>query len=580
MSKRARSPSPVNTLKKTRVDHTSSFAPRKIATAEAAAAVQANPPFLRLLDEVRNVVRNPQLGKSIVYWMRMGDLRIVDNRALAAASKQAARDKLPLVVLFVLSPQDYLAHDRSKRRIDFVLRNLSEIKVSLAELNIPLHTVSHTIRRTLPSKLISLLESFECTQLFANMEYEVDELRRDLQILALSKEKGIQPHYFQDRCIVDPGVVKTKDGKAHTVYSPYQRTWIATLNENLGNYLEESPLPQANPSTIHEDPILGPLFSTPVPDSVDGFQLDPADRKTMARVWPAGSAAAQEVLSRFLNTKSRASQLGTADPLADGAEQSDKRSRILVYGEQRDRGDRDTTSRLSPYLSAGVISARQCVRATMSLTGLRKVDAGKTTGIGRWVQELAWRDFYTNVLAHFPRVSMGRPFQEKLADVKWEVDEEHLTAWKQGKTGIPIVDAAMRQMNTMGWLHNRMRMIVAMFLSKDLMLDWRLGERYFMEQLVDGDLASNNGGWQWSASTGVDPAPYFRIFNPYIQSSKADPTGDYIRTFVPELKSLRGPEIHNPPIKVADKLGYPRPIVVHAEVRERAIRRYKNPGQE
>ncbi|KAF9226578.1 hypothetical protein BS17DRAFT_794071 [Gyrodon lividus] len=580
MSKRVRSSSPVSMSKKTKTNPVSSFTPQKIATAESAAAVQANPPFLGFLDEMRSVVREPQLGKSIVYWMRMGDMRIVDNRALASASKQAARDNLPLVVLFVLSPQDYLAHDRSKRRIDFVLRNLSNIKGSLAELNIPLHTISHTPRRTLPAKVISLLESFQCTRLFANMEYEIDELRRDLQILAVSKTKGIQPHYFHDKCIVDPGVVKTKDGKAHKVYSPYQRTWIATLDDNISPYLEESPLPQANESTVHHDPILGPLFTTPVPDSVDGFELDPADRETMVRVWPAGSAAAQEILSRFLNTKSRASQLGTANPLADGPEQSNKRSRILVYGEQRDRGDRDTTSRLSPYLSAGVISARQCVRATMTLTGSKKVDAGKTTGIGRWVQELAWRDFYTNVLAQFPRVSMGRPFQERLADVRWESNDGHLTAWKEGKTGIPIIDAAMRQMNTMGWLHNRMRMIVAMFLSKDLMLDWRLGERYFMEQLIDGDLASNNGGWQWSASTGVDPAPYFRIFNPYTQSSKADPTGDYIRTYVPELKDLRGPEIHNPPAKVAEKLGYPRPIVVHAEVRERAIRRYKNPGQE
>lgn len=154
---------------------------------------------------------------------------------------------------------------------------------------------------------------------------------------------------------------------------------------------------------------------------------------------------------------------------------------------------------------------------------------------------VAWRDFYTDVLAYYPRVSMGRPFQERFAGVKWEVNEEHLNAWKEGKTGVPIVDATMRQINTMGWTHNRMRMIVAMFLSKDLMLDWRLGERYFMEKLIDGDLASNNGGWQWSASTGVDAAPYFRLFNPYAQSSKADPKGDFIRTFVPELKSLYGP---------------------------------------
>ncbi|KAN0097489.1 DNA photolyase, FAD-binding/Cryptochrome [Tylopilus felleus] len=578
MSKRPRSPSPVSLPKKGRT--APSFMPKKIATVEAAAAAQANPPFMRLLTEMRNVVPNPQSGKSIVYWMRMGDLRIVDNRALAAASKQAIQNKIPLIVLFLFSPQDYIAHDRSKRRIDFVLRNLSEIKESFAELDIPLLTVSHTPRHTIPFKVISLLESFHCTRLFANMEYEVDELRRDLKVLSLSKEKGIQPHYFHDRCIIEPGLIKTRDGKAHTVYSPYQRLWIAKLNEKISTYLEESPLPQANPSSVRQDPTFGTLFNVPVPHSLEGFELDPADRETMVNVWPAGSTVAREMLSRFLNTKARASQLGTADPLADGAETSDKRNRISMYAEKRDRGDEDTTSRLSPYLSAGVISPRECIRATMTLGGLKKVDAGRTTGIGRWVQELAWRDFYTNVLANFPRVSMERPFQERLANVKWEVNEEHLAAWKQGKTGIPIVDAAMRQMNAMGWMHNRMRMIAAMFLTKDLMLDWHLGEQYFMEQLIDGDLASNNGGWQWSASTGVDPAPYFRIFNPYTQSQKADPTGNYIRMYVPELKNLQGPELHNPPINVADKLGYPRPIVVHAEVRERAIRRYKNPGQE
>lgn len=205
----------------------------------------------------------------------------------------------------------------------------------------------------------------------------------------------------------------------------------------------------------------------------------------------------------------------------------------------------------SPYLSAGVISSRVCVRATMLLLKSDKVDGGRTSGIGRWVQELAWRDFYTCVLTGFPRVSMGRPFLEKYSSVVWEdhqapgdtihgerhayQDGEILKKWKDGKTGIPIVDATMRCMKEMGWVHNRMRMITAMFLTKDLMFDWRVGERvcidityrimltfaqYFMEQLIDGDLASNNGGWQWSASTGVDPCPYFRIFNPYTQSLK------------------------------------------------------------
>lgn len=175
---------------------------------------------------------------------------------------------------------------------------------------------------------------------------------------------------------------------------------------------------------------------------------------------------------------------------------------------------------------------------------------------------------------------MGRPYQEKYADVKWETNQEHLNAWKEGRTGVPIVDAGIRQMNTMGWMHNRVRMIVASYLTKDLMLDWRLGEKHFMEQLIDGDLASNNGGWQWTSSTGTDSQPYFRIFNPYRQSEKADPTGDYIRGFVPELTNLRGKELHEPPAKVADKLGYPKPLILHDEARARALRRYKNPGEE
>jgi len=251
-----------------------------------------------------------------------------------------------------------------------------------------------------------------------------------------------------------------------------------------------------------------------------------------------------------------------------------------MYKSDRDKADRDTTSRLSPYLSAGVISARELVRATMRILRSRKVESSRDHSVGMWVQEISWRDFYSHVLVAFPRVSMGRPFQERYADVKWETNEEHLNAWKKGMTGVPIVDAGIRQMNTMGWMHNRVRMITASYLTKDLMLDWRLGEKHFMEQLIDGDLASNNGGWQWSASTGTDSQPYFRIFNPYRQSEKADPSGDYIRHFVPELAKLRGKDLHDPPPKTADKLGYPKPLIKHDEARARALRRYKNPGEE
>ncbi|KAG5724998.1 Deoxyribodipyrimidine photo-lyase [Termitomyces sp. T112] len=574
------------------------FSPNKVATQKAAAAVDADPPFLKLEAAIEDSVKNSAKGESIVYWMRMADLRISDNRALSLASSQAQEQELPLIVIFALSPQDYIAHDRSARRIDFTLRNLTKLKTSLADLNIPLHTIMHTPRRTMADRIISMIADFGCTSLYANMEYEVDELRRDLKVCELAKYEGIQTTFVHNKCIVEPGVILTKDNRSYSVYSPYQRSWLKELNSNISHYLEECPKPKPNSVSTRKDEKFAALFDTPIPNAVEGFELKEADSKKMRELFPEGEESAAEILQRFLTTKSRTSQFGAVNPLAPGAEKSNKASRILTYDKDRDRADRDSTSRLSVYLSSGVLSIRECVRATMKLFDSNEVEGGRNSGIGRWVQELAWRDFYTCVLVGYPRVSMGRPFLEKFSAVVWEdhqapedsetadkhlnreEDGEVLRRWKEGTTGVPIVDATMRCIKEMGWVHNRMRMITAMFLTKDLMFDWRVGERYFMEQLIDGDLASNNGGWQWSASTGVDPCPYFRIFNPYSQSTKADPTGDFIRHWVPELSKLRGTDLHNPSESAAKKLGYPLPIVKHAEARSRALRRFKNPGEQ
>ncbi|EPT03717.1 hypothetical protein FOMPIDRAFT_1115869 [Fomitopsis schrenkii] len=538
---------------------------------------------------MKHANKHPAKGEAIVYWMRMEDLRVRDNKALALASAQAQRDSVPLLVLFVLSPQDYEAHDRGARRIDFTLRNLQCIRSTLAEKHVPLYTTSHTPRATLPDYVLSLMKEWKATMLFANMEYEVDELRRDIKLSELAKEDGgITCTFVHDRCIIAPGKVHTKDGRGYTVYSPFLRSWIPHLEpKGKGDPIACAPEVAANSASVREHKVYGPLFDNTVPEKVKGFTMDdPEERERIRICWPAGEDAAKEILERFLSTMSRSSQMGAVSPLSEGAKEPTKNpskgSRIGKYKDERDRLDADTTSRLSPYLAAGVISARACVRATTALTASKKIDVSRDTGIGRWNQEVAWRDFYNHVLALFPRVSMGRPFQEKMAGVVWESEnrDAHLQAWKEGRTGVPIVDAGMRQANTMGWMHNRVRMITAMYLTKDLMIDWRLGEKYFMETLIDGDLASNNGGWQWSASTGVDAAPYFRIFNPYTQSHKVDPVGEYIRTFVPELAKVRGDEIHKPPMGMADKLGYPRPLVEHDQARLRAIRRYEKPGQE
>ncbi|GLB33926.1 putative DNA photolyase [Lyophyllum shimeji] len=596
MVKHARDSSagPSPNKKRQRAAH-ATFRPNKVATAEAAAAVDADPPLRKLEDLLKHSVDNPAKGQSVVYWMRMGDLRVSDNRALSLASEQAVKDDIPLIVLFAISPQDYVAYDRSARRIDFTLRNLSKLKGTLADLHIPLHTIIHTPRRTLPSRILTLMADLGSTRLYANMEYEVDELRRDIEICELSKEQGAKMTFVHNKCIVEPGVILTKENKSYAVYSPYQRNWLAAVNHNIPHYLEDCPKPQPNSKSIHKSKKFAPLFDTPVPDVVDGFELQEDDRKRMCEFWPAGEDVASEILQRFLTTKVRSSQLGAVNPLAPGAEESTKSSRILTYDKGRDRVDRDSTSRLSPYLSAGVISVRACVRAAMKLLKTDKVDGSRTSGVGRWIQELAWRDFYTCVLAGFPRVCMGRPYLERFSTVVWEdhqspedssraagegnQDSEMLKKWKEGMTGFPVIDATMRCIKVMGWVHNRMRMTTAMFLTKDLMIDWRVGERYFMENLIDGDFASNNGGWQWSASTGTDPVPYFRLFNPYSQSEKADPSGDFIRHWVPELSKLRGRDLHKPPASLADELGYPRPIVDHAESRERAFRRFKNPGE-
>ncbi|KZO97658.1 hypothetical protein CALVIDRAFT_554510 [Calocera viscosa TUFC12733] len=515
--------------------------------------------------------------------MRMEDMRLKDNHALSLACTIAQEESLPILAVFLFSPGDYEAHDRSPRRIDFMLRNLRSLRASLEELNIPLYTASHAQRHTLPQKLVQVCEEYGASALCANMEYEVDELRRDERTVRLAGEKGIRCEFVHDKCIVRPGVVFTKEGKHYTVYSPWLRNWLSIVQKDPSNLECAKPV-QANPSSL--PPKLDKLLKNPtsIPDHIPGFECKDSDKMTM--LWPEGEDAAAEVLRRFLRTKARKEQLGGGrGVLTPGEVEDPKHSRAMEYSEGRNRADIDSSSRLSPYLASGVISARECLRQAMAFSGRKKFDASdRSDGVQMWTQEVAWRDFYTHILAAFPRVSMGRPFLEKFNDVKWEVDEEKLQAWKEGKTGYPVVDAAMRQCNEMGWMHNRVRMIAASFLVKDLMLDWRLGERYFMQSFIDGDLASNNGGWQWTASTGTDPQPYFRIFHPTNQAEKADPTGDYIRHFIPELRHLKGKVLYSPsehmPASEFKKLGYPAPIVDHKFARERALRRYKNPGCE
>ncbi len=271
-------------------------------------------------------------------------------------------------------------------------------------------------------------------------------------------------------------------------------------------------------------------------------------------MWPPGEHEAQVRLAKFCD------------------------ERIGGYQARRNFPAEGATSNLSVHFASGTLSARTAIRHARDHNNTKKLDGGNQ-GIQTWISEVAWRDFYKHVLAHWPYVCMNKPFKPEYTNIEWEYNQEHFKAWCEGRTGYPIVDAAMRQLNHCGYMHNRCRMIVGSFLAKHLLLDWRMGERYFMEHLIDGDFASNNGGWGFSASTGVDPQPYFRIFNPLLQSEKFDAEGEYIRRWIPELKCIEGKAIHDPYGRgkgdVAKKNGYPERIVDHKASRDRALARYK-----
>lgn len=535
-------------------------------------------------------------AKNVVYWMRMHDLRIHDNRALAYASSLAAARRKKgkggnLVAFFMITPADYRAHDRGARRVDFVLRTLASLKSGFEKLNIPFVVYTYEGERIKAGeKVLELCKQWNASQLTANFEYEVDELWRDLGVVQQACKSGdVAFSMFHDYYVLPPGRVATNDGRPYSVFSPWNKKWADVISKDM-SLIEASPDPKPNDKSIHIDSTLGRLLnldklgkSFGIPTELRGFECK--DREYMAKLWPVSDDAPCQVLDNFIKGKGGETALDRPanEPSTKQVQGNAKDSRLGRYVEGRNLMNENGASRISPYLAAGLVSARECLRRTKELTKGR-LHVGRDSGAAMWNTEISFRDFYGHVLAAWPKVCMGHAFIAKYEHVKWESDPKTLQAWKEGKTGYPIVDAAQRQCIKQGYIHNRGRMITAMFLTKHLLHDWREGERHFSLNFIDQDFASNNGGWQWSASTGTDPQPYFRIFNPLSQSEKSDPQGDYIRHFVPELRGVKGNAIHDPFKRLSkaefEKLGYPKPIVEHTEARRRALRRYKNPGDE
>ncbi|EME46259.1 hypothetical protein DOTSEDRAFT_42802 [Dothistroma septosporum NZE10] len=503
-----------------------------------------------ILAQTKRERERTAVGDCVVHWFKR-DLRLFDNKALHLASEKAKSKNVPLVCVFVVSPQDYQAHLTSPARVDFELRSLEIMKQDLAGLDIPLYMTTIEDRRDVIPKILSKCAEWGAKHLFCNIEYEVDELRRETKLVKAGLKQGIAIEAVHDDSIVAPGELKTGGGKQYSVYSPWFRAWVKHIHEHP-HLLNPFDTPSQNPASAREKFRL--IFDICIPTAPANKSILQEEKERFLHLWPAGEHEARQRLDRFLNDK------------------------IGKYKDTRNFPTLQSTASLSVHFSAGTLAARTAVRSARDVNSTKKLDGGNP-GITTWISEVAWRDFYKHVLAHWPYVCMHKPFKYEYADIEWEYDDEQFKRWCEGNTGFPIVDAAMRQLNNMAHMHNRCRMIVASFLAKDLLLDWRMGEKYFMEHLIDGDFASNNGGWGFSASTGVDPQPYFRIFNPLLQSEKFDEGGDYIRKWVPELAKIEGKSIHAPyergKGKEAEKAGYPKPMVDHKQAREKALARYK-----
>jgi deoxyribodipyrimidine photo-lyase len=455
-----------------------------------------------------------------VIWWIRRDLRLSDNPCIQTAIE---RNEI-IIPVFIQDP--HFNSSKSSARFEWMMSCLTSLNADLIKKNSRL-----ILREGKPIEVLQqLFRETKATRIYAMEDYSPYAMRRDQEI-----QKHLPLHLLAGVTIHPPDSIKKPDGKPYTIFTPYSNSW------------KSLPLPSA-PLEFPEPlrPFSLDLNSLPISQEIKQHEFFPSEQ------------AALTSLQKFCS--------------AD----------IYEYDTFRDRIDLDRTSHLSPYLRFGVISPKQAYQYAM-IAIRNSQDSSQNHSCDHWINELIWREFYFSILFHYPEV-LKTSFNPIYRQIQWQKSAKLLHSWQNGQTGYPIVDAGMRYLHENGWLHNRLRMIVASFLVKDLLINWQEGEKWFMQHLIDGEPASNNGGWQWTAGTGTDAVPYFRIFNPILQSQKCDPHGDFIRRWIPELNKVSNQYIHYPwkipldeQIKYGCRIGrdYPKPIVDHSQARELALKKYK-----
>ena len=464
------------------------------------------------------------ISPAALVWFRR-DLRDFDHAALRAAL--AAHDTVHCVFVFDTDILDTLA-SRADRRVTFIWDSVAELRVALQARGGGLHVLHASARDAIPV----LARRLGVGAVYANRDYEPQAIDRDAATAQRLRDDGIDFRTCKDQVIFELDELRTRSGTAFSVFTPYKKEWLERLEQqHITPHAVESLAARLAPG----DPL-------PMPTLQDlGFE-----RTELAL--PAGMSGAASLWASF-------------------------RERLAGYAQQRDFPALDASSRLSVHLRFGTVSIRELVR---------HASARRDAGAQAWLSELVWRDFYFAILAARPDV-VDHAFRREYDELPWESDEAPFLAWCDARTGYPLVDAAMRELAATGAMHNRLRMVCASFLVKDLGIDWRRGERYFADKLLDYDLAANNGGWQWCASTGCDAQPWFRIFNPVTQSRRFDPDGTYIRRWLPELERVPAAHVHAPWEMDASEQqaagcvvgrDYPAPVVCHMQARMRTLERY------
>jgi len=479
---------------------------------------------------------------SLVWFRR--DLRVTDHAALYYALRQSKR--VYCVFIYEREILDALLADglQEDRRVDFIHAAVAELDAALRHAGGAL-IVRHAWAQ---DEIPALAAALKVDAVFTNHDYEPSAIARDARVAAQLQKDGRQLISYKDQVIFEKQEVLSQMGKPFSVFTPYKNAWMNKVSAADGDfYLQPYPVEKYLPQLAQpQDPQALPTLAT----------LGFSPSNLTALKIPTGMSGAGQLLEDFL-------------------------PRLAHYGDTRDFPALKGPSYLSVHLRFGTISIRALARAAM--TTIRSGQGG--SGAAVWLAELVWRDFYFMILHHHPRV-VEQAFKPEYDAIAWETDaraKQNFSAWCEGRTGYPLVDAAMLQLNQTGYMHNRLRMVTASFLTKDLGISWRWGERYFANHLNDFDLAANNGGWQWAASSGCDAQPYFRIFNPVTQSEKFDAEGKFIRRYLPQLAGLPNKYLHAPwqcPSALCEAAGitlgvdYPLPVVDHAAARARTLLRY------